>query len=51
VHRRMRKSYKISFGKSEDTRALEDLGMEGKMILKYRLGKLCLEVWIAFIWL
>jgi hypothetical protein len=30
---------------------LEDTDVDGKIILKWSLGKLCLKVWIGFIWL
>lgn len=39
------------YGKSEGTEHLEDLGVEGNIIVKLILNKRDRRVWIAFIWL
>jgi hypothetical protein len=42
--------YKILVGKPEGKRPLRNLGITGKIILKWILGKLGLRMWIVFIW-
>jgi hypothetical protein len=43
-----RNAYKIFVGKPEGMRSLKDLGIRGRIMLKWILGKLSLRVWIGF---
>jgi hypothetical protein len=38
-------------GKPEGKRPLEDLDVDGRIILEWISGKLCGKVWTGFIWL
>jgi hypothetical protein len=51
MHREMGNVYKILDRQPEGKRPLRRLGKDGRIILNFILGKLCLVVWIAFIWL
>jgi hypothetical protein len=41
--RDIRRAYKISTGKSRRKRLLENLGVDGKITLKWIIQKLCVE--------
>jgi hypothetical protein len=47
----VRNVYKILVGKSEGRDHSEDLGIGGRIILKWILEKYCGRVWTGFIWL
>jgi hypothetical protein len=47
----VRKIQKILVGKSECKRSLEDLGVDGKIILEWILKKWVRRMWTGFIWL
>jgi hypothetical protein len=47
----MRNTYRILVGKLKEKDHLEDKGVDGRIILKWILGKWSLEVWTGFIWL
>jgi hypothetical protein len=51
THGEIRNAYEISVGKPEGKYHVEDLGVDGRIILERILGKLGGEVWIGFIWL
>jgi hypothetical protein len=46
----IRYTYKILVGKSEWTRALEDLGVNVRIILKLMSIKWGVMMWIEFVW-
>jgi len=47
----MRNAYKISVGKPDETGHSGELGVDGKVILKWFLQKQGEKVWTEFIWL
>jgi hypothetical protein len=49
--REMRNAYKILDGKPERNRQLEDIGVDGKIILEWILGKWGRKMWTGCIWL
>jgi hypothetical protein len=50
MHGEMRNAFKIVVGKPEGKNHLEDLGIDGRIILKLILWKWGGSVWIRFIW-
>jgi hypothetical protein len=44
-------SYNILVGKPKEKSHLKELGVDGKIILEWILGKLGRRVWTGFIWL
>jgi hypothetical protein len=49
--RRQPSSHEILVGKHEGSRPFGRLGVDGRIILKWMLRKLCGKVWTGFIWL
>jgi hypothetical protein len=47
----MRNAYYILVGNLMGRDHLEDLGVDGNIILQWILGKWCGRVWTGFIWL
>jgi hypothetical protein len=48
---KMRNEYQMLVGKPEGRDHSEDLGVDGRIILKFILGKHGLGMWIGFVWL
>ena len=46
-----RGTYKVLVGKPEETDHLEDVGVDGKIILKSILKKSFARAWIGLVWL
>jgi hypothetical protein len=47
----MRNTYNILAGKPEEKNYLDDLGVDGRIIREWILGKSRGRVWTGFIWL
>jgi hypothetical protein len=41
----------VLLGKSEEADHLEDLGVDGRIMLKWIIGNMGRRVWIGFMWL
>jgi len=50
THGKMRNAYTILVRKPEGKRPFEDLGVDGRVILKLILGKQGGKLWTGFIW-
>jgi hypothetical protein len=51
MHERGENAYKVLFRNPKGRDCLEDLGIDGKVMLEWILGKWGGKVWTGFIWL